>query len=155
VGVALSPDGSRLLVGSLKQQAAPELFDLQRGVSLGLLKMPGVRLGNFMSVAWSADSSMVVAAGSARDHERRHDVFFFSAADARLLGHQTVATDSILDLKPLPGNRFAYSSFDGSWGVVSPDALALRVDASIPGIRGQDRLLISPGCPGSAVAAGW
>lgn len=144
VGVDFSPDGSRLLVGFLKQTTAPELFDVQTGRSQGRVAVPSTRIGNYLSVAWSWNGATLIASGSARNHERRQEAFFFSAVDARFLGRESIATDTILDFKALPDGRFAYASFDGSWGVVGLNGIAVRSVASISDLRGADRLLLSP-----------
>ncbi len=144
VGVAISPDGSRLLVGFGADKAAPELFDIERGVSIGRLPVPVTRVGNYRSVAWSADGLVLVAAGSSRDDDRRFDAFFFDARSGQMTGRHPVATDSILDLKAIAGRRFAYAAFDGTWGVIGDDGVTIRADVKIADLRGPERLLISP-----------
>ncbi len=141
VSVSFSPDGSRLLVGFHEQAQPPQVFDAIRGASLGFLAVPPVRIGNFMSVAWSPDRRLIVAAGTARDFDRRHEAFFFDASDLRFLGRQPLASDTILDLEGLPEGQFAFASFDGSWGIFSQEASSVRVEAP----AAPERLLISPG----------
>ncbi|MDP2786558.1 MAG: caspase family protein [Pseudomonadota bacterium] len=121
-----SPDGRRIAVG-FNDTAAVNVLD---GDDLSLLYTPesaGVN-GNLPSVAWSRDGASLFAAGAAqRQFEGRWQSFIRRwAVDARQAGKPVdwpVASDTIMDLLPLPGSgaphRLAFASGAPEWGVVT------------------------------------
>lgn len=117
VSVGHSPDGRLAVVGHLSAQA-PSIVELATGRTVRTLE-PRERdldAGQLMTVAWSADAARVWVGGR-KARGRDYLLWAFDAATGESLATAPVATDSILDLVPLPGGRVAFAAFDGSWGV--------------------------------------
>ncbi len=142
-GVAFSPDGARLIVGFNTPGVAPELFDVAAGRAIARLPSPPLEEGNRMTVAWSADGRRIAVGGTGRHQRLGFPVFLHDASSLQLVGQFDVATDSILDLAPIDGARFAYGAFDGSWGVLEAAAIGRQVRPSIPDLREPSALRVS------------
>ena len=149
--VAFSPDGNRLVVGFNSIGVAPEVLDVAAGRALARLELPRLVQGNQMTVGWSADGSRIAVGGSGHQREPSaihpgvlaFPVFLHDAASLRLVNQLEVASDSILDLAPISGKRFAFGAFDGSWGVIEGDRLGIVVESSIPYSRDRAALRVS------------
>jgi WD40 repeat protein len=140
VGLAFSPDGSRLVVGFRTAEQAPEVYEAATGRYLFKLAQPPVQAGSHRTVAWSDDGKTIAVGGSGYNRQHKFPVFFHDAASGRLVAQQEVGNDTIYDLVALPGNRFAYASGDGSWGVVGPHRLERSVEAAIADLKGAGNL---------------
>ena len=151
VGLAFSPDGERLVAGFRTPQRAPEVYEVASGRYLFALQQPEVEAGSHRTVAWSDDGRTIAVGGSGYTARRSFPVFFHDAESGRLAARQDIGKDTIYDLVPLPGNRFAYASGDGSWGVVSPARLELSVQASIADLKGPANLYVDT----SGSRIGW
>lgn len=143
VGVAFSPDGGRLVVGYNTPGAAPEVFDVASARSMARLESPPLAEGNRMTVAWSADGSRIAVGGTGHQQRLGFPVFVHDASTLKVVGQFDLARDSILDLAPIDGQRFAWGAFDGSWGVIDRDKVALTVNPAIPDLREPSALLVS------------
>jgi len=160
VGVAVSPDGRRIAVGSLlagqsRQSgegsrlffrvggATVDIVDAQTGTRIRTLAPPELDEGNLMTVAWSADGRTVHAGGTGFRGNRSFVIANYDAESGRRSGEQVVASDSVQDLAPLPDGRLAFASFDGSWGVVAGGAVARYGSPLIDFVRRADRLTLS------------
>ena len=142
VGLAFSPDASRLVAGFRTPEQAPEVYEAASGRYLFKLEQPKVEAGSHRTVAWSEDGKTIAVGGSGYTPQRNFPVFFHDAFSGRLSTQQDVGKDTIYDLVALPGGRFAYASGDGSWGVVGPGRLELSVRASIADLKGAGSLYV-------------
>jgi WD40 repeat protein len=141
-GVALSPDERQLVVGYRHFLSRPEVVDVASGQVVRQLQPQGAVEGNFGVVAWSRDGQTIAVAGSASLAGRRYPVWYFSAGAEVSTRSVEVAGNSVLDLAERGEGRFAYTSFDGSWGVVGTEP-QLRVTSSVNDLRGAASLLAS------------
>lgn len=135
-GVAFSPDGRQLVVAYADKDEPPEIFDAQTGSPLARLPVAKVHGGDYRSVAWSADGRFIFSGGTARSADDQFAVLQYDVARRALLGQVNVARDSVTDLDVLPNGDLAYSSFDGSWGIVSGERITRRVASPVSAIRG-------------------
>lgn len=135
-GVAFSPDGSQLVVAYADKDEPPEIFDAQSGRPVARLPIAKVHGGDFRTAAWSADGRFIFTGGTARSEDDQFAVLQYDVASRALLGQVNVARDSVTDLDMLPNGDVAYSSFDGSWGLVSGKRIARRVASPVSAIRG-------------------
>ncbi|MEO8057296.1 MAG: caspase family protein [Burkholderiales bacterium] len=145
-GVAFSPDGRQLVVayadstiGSNGRESiheALELFDAQSGLPVGRLPTIEVYGGDLRTVAWSADGRFIFSGGTARSKDEQFPVVQYDVAARSLVARTNVARDSVTDLSPLPNGDVAFSSFDGSWGILRGGQLVRRVASSVAAIGG-------------------
>ena len=135
-GVAFSPDGRQLVLAYADKDEPPEIFDAQTGSPVARLPVAKVHGGDYRSVAWSADGRFIFSGGTARSVDDQFAVLQYDVASRALLGQVNVARDSVTDLNALPNGDLAYSSFDGSWGIVSGGRIARRVASPVSAIRG-------------------
>ena len=135
-GVAFSPDGRQLVVAYADKDEPPEIFDAQTGSPVARLPVARVHGGDYRTVAWSADGRFVFSGGTARSADDQFAVLQYDVAGRALLGQVNVARDSVTDLNMLPNGDLAYSSFDGSWGIVSGGRITRRVASPVSAIRG-------------------
>lgn len=119
-GLAFSPDGRRLAVGSF---AAPKIriFATENGLKLDrtLDGAPG-KIGALSVVAWSPDGGVLAAAGSYRDANDRRLIRFWHAQGANIIPGKDVpvAGDTVTDLALLADGRAVYVSGEPSFGIV-------------------------------------
>ncbi len=135
-GVAFSPDGRQLVVAYADKDEPPEIFDAQTGSPVARLPVAKVHGGDHRTVAWSPDGRFIFSGGTARSIDDQFAVLQYDVASRTLLGQVNVARDSVTDLSALPNGDLAYSSFDGSWGIVSGSRVARRVASPVSAIRG-------------------
>jgi WD40 repeat protein len=113
-----SPDGRRIAVGFI-DSAAVNVLD---GDNLGLRFAPeteGVN-GNMSKIAWSRDGAWLYAAGMANRDSQAYIRRW--AADGDQTGRPVdwpVASDTIMDLTPLPDGRLVFGGAGPNWGVVN------------------------------------
>ncbi len=160
VGVALSPDGRRLALGTLTgrqnfttgggswvtQQVGStyvDIVDVASGTAIRRLSPPALAEGNLMTVAWSADGRTVLAGGTGYQGNLAFPVSTYDAQSGRLQGSATVASDSVQDLVALPDGRAVFASFDGSWGVLDGAKVTRFGDTQRDFVRGPDRISLS------------
>ncbi len=143
VGLAFSPDGSRLAVAFRKAKTAPQVLDVASGRTVLQLPQHDVVEGTQLSVAWSPDGRQIIVGGSGYNERRRFPIFFHDASSGKLIGQQDVADDTVFDLVALPQGRVAWASHDGGWGVAAPDQVTLAVNAGIADLKGPETLLVS------------
>ena len=123
-GLAFSPDGAHLAVGSLgaaKIRVYAGALKLER-------TLDGVpsRSGALSVVAWSADGAALAAAGSYKDGERRMIRFWHRQGKDLVAGREApVARDTVTDLALLPGGRAAYVTAEPSFGIVAEDGKSI------------------------------
>ncbi len=117
-GVAFSPDGSRLAVAFATRGEGPELLDASTLQSQGRLPAATAYGGDQRVVAWSADGRTLASAGTAYTQDLGFWVYEYDLSTRRVAAQGRVADDSITDLQALPDGGWAYSSFDGSWGLL-------------------------------------
>jgi len=159
VGIALSPDGSRIAVGSffgarseIRQwsnvvqrvgAASVDIIDVQTGARIRTLSPPSLEEGNLMTVAWSTDGRAILAGGTGFRGNRAFLLIRFDSETGQRIGEQEVASDSILDLAPLPDGRTVFAGFDGSWGVATAESFRRHGSPVVDYVRGPDRLALS------------
>jgi WD40 repeat protein len=159
VGIALSPDGRRIAVGSFSGTrlwiteltnvvqrigaASVDVIDVQTGARIRTLSPPSLEEGNLMTVAWSTDGRAILAGGAGYRGNRAFLLIRFDAETGQRIGEQEVASDSILDLAPLPDGRTVFASFDGSWGVAAAESFRRHGSPMVDYVRGPERLALS------------
>ena len=117
-GVSYSPDGARLAVAYATPRESPEIFDSTTLTSRGRLAGEHLFGGDWRVLAWSADGRSVFVGGTAYTQALRFPVLQLDAASGAVLARVDAAADSITDLVALPAGGVAYTSFDGSWGLI-------------------------------------
>lgn len=144
VSVSHAPDGTRAAVGHFSAHA-PVIVELTEGRVLHTLQPRERELdaGQLMTVAWSPDGRKVWVGGR-KARGRDYLLWAFDAASGEPLPGAPVATDSILDLVPLPAGRVAFASFDGSWGVFDGRAVAPNPKSALGGAQSVSALLTGP-----------
>ena len=145
-GIAFSPDGTRLAVAYATPREGPEIFDTATLRSVGRLPAETLFGGDWRVLSWSADGRSIFVGGTAYTQALRFPVLQFDVASARVVARVDAADDSITDLQALPSGEVAYTSFDGSWGVIGSntgrgpgrDGLQVlrRVGAPVATVRG-------------------
>jgi WD40 repeat protein len=145
-GVAFSPDGRQLAVAYADATIGPnglenthealEIFDAETGRSIARLPPVPVYDGDLRTVAWSADGRFIFSGGTARSKDDQFPIVQYDVAARSVVARSNVARDSVTDLNMLPNGDLAYSSFDGSWGILRGGQLVRRVASSVAAISG-------------------
>ncbi|HYN78232.1 MAG TPA: hypothetical protein VES73_10620 [Lamprocystis sp. (in: g-proteobacteria)] len=116
VGVAFSPDGSRIAVG-YDDSTAVGLFS---GSDLSALPGPDtseIDNGGLSSVAWSTDGRTLFAGGRFDDKGADTLLVAWPGVGTGRPARHRLATDSIMDLAALPDGRLVFGAADPAWGV--------------------------------------
>ncbi len=135
-GVAFSPDGIRLAVAYATPREGPEIFDAATLRSTGRLGAETLFGGDWRVLAWAADGRSVFVGGTAYTQALRFPVQQLDVASGRVLATIDAASDSVTDLLALPSGELAFTSFDGSWGLINQGRVAKRVGAAVVTVRG-------------------
>ena len=140
-GVAFSPDGTRLAVAYATPREGPEIFDSATLQTLGRLPAEALFGGDWRVLAWSADGRSLYTGGTAYTQQLRFPVLQYDLASNKAVAQIDAAGDSITDLVALPSGELAFTSFDGSWGLIGAGRdnklqLLRRVSASVVTVRG-------------------
>jgi WD40 repeat protein len=145
-GASFSPDGRQLAVayanssvGANGRENIPEpveILESESGRSLGQLPAVPTYGGDFRVVAWSPDGRSIYAAGTAYSKDFAFPVVQYDAVSRSAVSTSNVASDSVTDLVALASGGVAFSSFDGSWGVLSGGKVTPRVAPSSTVVRG-------------------
>jgi WD40 repeat protein len=145
-GLAFSPDGARLAVGSVRA-AKIRLFAGDLTLERTLDGAPS-RSGALSVVAWSADGAALAAAGSYKDGERRLVRFWHLQGKDIAAGRDAaVARDTVTDLALLGDGRLVYVTAEPSFGIVAEDGKStVRRDAGKADFRDawRDAFRVSP-----------
>ncbi len=117
-GVAFHPDGSRIAVG---YNGSTQVDVLDAGNLRPALRLDtsGVGEGDWSSVAWSADGSTLIAAGSWQASGRNPVRLWPMAGRGQPIDVPTVS-NTVTDLTPLPRGGWLVSGGDPSWGQLTP-----------------------------------
>src|SRR5262249_45000835 len=110
-GLAFSPDGLKLAVGS-RERPPIRVFAVHGLRPLQTLAGAPQKLGALSVVAWSADGSVLAAAGSYKDGGGRRLIKFWQRRGQDMVagGEAGVARDTITDLAVLDDGRAVYVS---------------------------------------------
>ena len=123
VGVALSPDGSRVAIAYLA--GFPQIvviYSVERRAIVGQISPSQVQEGNQMTVAWSADGRYVFTGGTGyRMPSGRFIITRFDGSTYRPMNTYEVADNSLQDFVALPDGRLLFGAFDGSWGILAAE----------------------------------
>jgi WD40 repeat protein len=117
VAASFSPDGKSLVVGYFAQGKAPDIVDWQTGATRALPAPARMKNENLMSVAWSARTGQLFAAGTHGFSQRKVALVEYDPAGGRIVREQNVARFSIADLAQIEDGRIAFAATDGSWGI--------------------------------------
>ena len=145
-GVSFSPDGKSLAIafadstgpsaGKDRSHEPIEIFDTESGRSTARLPIVATYGGDLRTVSWSADGRSIFAGGTAYSQDFSFPIVQYDAATRATVAVTAVAGDSVTDLVALPGGGVAYSSFDGSWGVLAGGRAAQRAAPKVTTVRG-------------------
>ncbi len=121
-GLAFSPDGETLAVGSLEKPTV-RLLAATNLRPLRTLHGAGQRPGGLSVVAWSSDGGTLAAGGSYKDALARRLIAFWNlrGGEAAPVAEAAVARDTLTDLALLDAGRAVYVSAEPSFGVVGRD----------------------------------
>src|SRR5882672_8941489 len=139
VAASFSPDGKSLVLGYFASGKAPDIVDWQSGATRALPAPARMKIENLMSVAWSARTGHVFAAGTYGFAQRKVMLVEYDAVGARIVREETVARFSIADLAPLEDGRIAFAATDGSWGVTG----AATRPSPLPDLTGAENLRVA------------
>src|SRR5882672_2773724 len=139
VAASFSPDGKSLVLGYFASGKAPDIVDWQSGATRALPAPARMKIENLMSVAWSARTGHVFAAGTYGFAQRKVMLVEYDSVGARVVREETVARFSIADLAPLEDGRIAFAATDGSWGVTGAPARPSR----LPDLTGPENLRVA------------
>ena len=153
-GVAFSPDGARLAVAYATPRESPEVFDSATLRSTGRLGTEPLFGGDWRVLSWSADGRSVFVGGTAYTQALRFPVQQLDVASGRLLATIDAAADSVTDLMALPTGELAFTSFDGSWGLIAQGRVTKRVGAAVVTVRGNAPLDLELGADARSVRWG-
>jgi WD40 repeat protein len=123
VGVAFSPDSSKLAIGFFGRRPkrdGPQILDATSGSVLHRLAIPAQTAGNLMTVAWSADGRNVISSGSNYNGRTQFLAYIFDAQSGSIIGNHVLGTNTIQDMRPSSNGQMVYASFSGSWGTFDP-----------------------------------
>ena len=123
-----SPDGRRIAVTFHDTTALAVLA----ASDLSLLFAPetaGVDNGNFASVAWSADGA-TLAAGGMWFKDGGCPLRLWSDAGRGRSRDVVVATNTLMDLRPLPGGALLFGAQDPMFGILSEAGTVSKLGAS-------------------------
>jgi WD40 repeat protein len=115
-GVRFSPDGRSIAVG-FQDSVSVSVLD---SVTLGLRyapQSPGPRDLDLTSVVWSTDGQFLYAAGSLQAQDI-HIIRQWPQAGQAPPRDALAATNTIMDLQPLPQGALVYASGNPDWGVL-------------------------------------
>lgn len=135
-GVSFSPDGARLVVAFADSEVEPELFDSQTLKSMARLPRGTRLIGDLRVVSWSTDGQAIHVGGTAQIVDHGFAVVTYNAKSGTKIIEVSVAADSVTDLVALPSGQMAYSSFDGTWGVLRNERVDKRVGSNVAILRG-------------------
>lgn len=122
LGIAFSPDGSRIAVGYLD---SPRV-DILAGKDLQLLYSADTQKisGTLSAVAWSTDGAFLYAGGTYQsDHDPGSTVRRWADAGRGAWTDLLASTDAavVTSLRPLASGSVAFASNAPAWGVLSAD----------------------------------
>jgi WD40 repeat protein len=145
-GLSFSPDGRRLAIafadatvganGRESLHEALEIIDAESGRSLSRLAVVPMFGGDLRVVAWSPDGQSIFAGGTAYTRDHGFPIVQYDVASGRAVAVSTAAGDSVTDLLALPDGTVAFSSFDGSWGLMRNARVVQRVAPAVTVVRG-------------------
>ena len=107
------------------------------------LQMPQQQGSNFVRVLWSADGRTVCAAGQYRSGAV-HPILCWGDAGRGRMSTFPVASDTVTDIRALHNGAIAFSSNDGSVGILDPTGVTQwRAAPDLLDFRVADSLLVS------------
>jgi WD40 repeat protein len=118
VGISLSPDGRRFLLGSY-DFARADIYDSESGELLREVRHPDSRPGNLQTVEWSSDGKSIYLAGTKQLGKLDFIIARFSVDSGLKTEEFVAASNTINDMASLADGRVAFASSDGSWGMFS------------------------------------
>jgi WD40 repeat protein len=126
-GVRFSPDGRLIAVG-YEDSVSVSVLD---SVTLAFRYAPqsSGSHGSLAEVAWSFDGQFLYAAGSLHTGDGRVIKRWPQAGQAPPVD-TVVATNSVMDLRPLPQSALVYASANPDWGVLDANGLRTHVIAA-------------------------
>jgi WD40 repeat protein len=115
-GVRFSPDGRLIAVG-FADSVSVNVLDAATLALQYAPQSPGPNDADLTSVVWSFDGQFLYAAGSLSNQDIRI-IRQWPQAGKAPLRDAFAATDTVMDLHPLPQGGLVYSSGQPSWGVL-------------------------------------
>ncbi len=145
VSLAFSPPGDALAVGYFQAGRAPDIVRLADRWVTACVPPAAVQRSTLMSVAWSRDGRFVYAGGDYPFARRNSRLLVFEPSGRSTDEIETGAPSTLTDLLTLPDGRLAFSSADGSWGVLNVATRSATTQrAQLPDLDGAGQLRVSP-----------
>ena len=137
-----SPDGRFIAVG-FADSTVVQVLNADTLAEVARPATTGVDNGILSSVAWSVDGRYLLAGGlwnvGGKCPVRRWPVGEWSRYEDLPL-----ASNTLMDLVPLPGGGVLFAAYDPAWGVIDPAfQVQQRQDGEIADLRGRDQLRLS------------
>lgn len=120
LGITFSRDGRRVAVG-YDDQSKVDVLSGQDLNPLFAMDIVGANKGNLGSVAWSVDGQTLYATGRAPDGQSSTFIRAWPDQGSGSLRNISVNSNTVIDLKALPGGGVVFGTDDPSWGVVQAD----------------------------------
>ena len=146
-GLAFSPDGRQLAIGTLAVDSgsgAPTVHDASTGAVLARMPRPTLAAGNLANVQFSADGQTLYAAGTGYSRIGSHPIIAYRWAGAAITGEVEASTNSITDLVLARDGAVVFAGFDSRWGKLTPSGQVLTAGRLLVDRRDPRELLASP-----------
>ena len=137
-----SPDGRFIAVG-FNDSTVVRVLDADTLAEVARPTTTGVDNGVLASAAWSADGRYLLAGGR-RNLGGKCPVRRWPVGEWSRYEDLPLASNTVMDLVPVPGGGVLFAAGDPAWGVVDPAFRVLqRRDGEIADLRGRDQLRLS------------
>ncbi|MES2935225.1 MAG: WD40 repeat domain-containing protein, partial [Pseudomonadota bacterium] len=133
-----SHDQSKIAI-SFSDTAALAVLDADNLQLAYAPNVSGIEQGNLSALAWSADGSQLLAAGSWKQADAQHGMRRWLDGGRGAFSDTKLAANSVTTLRTLADGRVLFAASDPAWGVITPDKQVQTVSsAGLADFRGND-----------------